>query len=419
MRQRRWRSGLMVAGLAAVVAATGHPVAGAAPPAPAPTRPAVSVAADETALVRLRLPDVAFLDRLVAEGADLAGRPRTEGSAVLADIVVTGRELAGLTARGAVPLQVVQRAADGPARHRASVAAAQQRTRAGLATKATTAAVTDTLQSSCRPTSGPAAGRPSCRPRSPRPRSPTRTWRSPSPGGPRTGPPAPSRCSGSRTRGSTSTTSPCRSRCRRRRCTLTATSSLGGTRSRTTQLWPNATPAAAPSGYQTRLHRRVHDADGHQGPDRAGWPGSTATWSTSSTCRTAPRATGAPPSAYVGDPATAAIVVESVKFGDQGVNGYQVRTVDPAPRPAAGALPRPGAHRVAGDRRAGKTISTTDQVAALITRPLPDPVPRVRRGRLGRAADAGGRPGHAWTTGCRPPARCRARPWTVQALRIG
>ena len=55
--------------------------------------------------------------------------------------------------------------------------------------------------------------------------------------------------------------------------------------------------------------------------------------------------------AYVGDPATAAIVVESVKFGDQGMNGVQVRTVDPAPRAAAvRPLPRPGAHGDARDR---------------------------------------------------------------------
>jgi hypothetical protein len=137
-----------MAGLAVVLAATGQPAAGAAPAAPVPARPGVAVAPGETALVRLRLPDAAFLDRLVAEGADLAGRPRTEpadGTAVLADIVVTGRELAALTARGAVPVQVVQRAADGPARYRASLGAAQRRTRAGVATRSTTAAATDTL----------------------------------------------------------------------------------------------------------------------------------------------------------------------------------------------------------------------------------------------------------------------------------
>ena len=148
MRQRRWRSALVVAGLAAVVAAAGQPSAGAAPAAPVAVRPAVAVADTETALVRFRLPGTAFLDRLVAEGADLAGRPHaapTGGGAVLADVVVTGRELAALAARGAVPVQVVERAADGPARYRASIAAAQRRTRAGLATKSTAAAATDTL----------------------------------------------------------------------------------------------------------------------------------------------------------------------------------------------------------------------------------------------------------------------------------
>ena len=70
MRQHRWRTGLGVAALAVVVAATGQPAATAAP---TPAKPSVQLGATETGLVRLRLPDRAALDRLVASGADDSG----------------------------------------------------------------------------------------------------------------------------------------------------------------------------------------------------------------------------------------------------------------------------------------------------------------------------------------------------------
>lgn len=412
MRQRRWGSGLAVAGLAAVLAATGAPTAGAAPPGPAPAqaRPAVSVAAGETALVRLRLPGVAFLDRLVAEGADLAGRPRTEpagGGTVLADVVLTGRELAALTARGAVPLQVIQRAADGPARYRASVAAAAQRNRTGVATGATTAAA-DTLtflQAYHWTTGGQAfvqaevattaVADPDV--------EITVTWRTASGATgsfplfrfedageyqyhvaePQPVPAVP--------------------------VTLTATSSLGGTRSRATQLWPNATPPAAPVGYQTdfidaymtpvdikarigRLARQYDDlVDVIDLPNR-----------TQGYRRTA--------SAYVGDPATAAVVVESVKFGDQGANGYQVRTV------AGTALAARYRDRVLTVTLAPG--STTDQVAALITARFPTRFRAyVESGSAGLPMPVAGPV--TLDDGLQASGGVPRRPWTVQALRIG
>ncbi|SCE95546.1 hypothetical protein GA0070612_2475 [Micromonospora chokoriensis] len=40
--------------------------------------------------------------------------------------------------------------------------------------------------------------------------------------------------------------------------------------------------------------------------------------------------------AYLGDPAVAAVAVDSVRFGDQGMNGVQVRTVDPRSMPWSG-----------------------------------------------------------------------------------
>src|SRR6187549_658380 len=111
---RRW------AALAATAALTAglltHPgVSSAAPTAPA-AGAAITVAPGETALVRFRLPDEAAFHALVASGADVATRPRTTTGQVLADVVVTPAELAALTGRGAVPVQVIQTASDGARR---------------------------------------------------------------------------------------------------------------------------------------------------------------------------------------------------------------------------------------------------------------------------------------------------------------
>ena len=78
--------------------------------------------------------------------------------------------------------------------------------------------------------------------------------------------------------------------------------------------------------------------------------------------------------AFLGNPAVAAIVVESVKFGDQNVNGTQVRTVDPgAPNRPLTARFRDRVLTVSlATDAAGKTVSTTDEVAALITARFPN-----------------------------------------------
>ena len=420
MRQRRWRSGLALVGLAAVLAAAGHPSAGAAPPAPAGadhSAPAVAVGAAETALVRLRLPDLAFLDRLVAEGADLAGRPRSDGSAVLADIVVTGRELAALTARGAVLRQVVQRAADGPARYRDSVRTADQRARIGLSTNAAGTAAVDTLsflQAYHFTTSGQdfvqaevttsAVADPDV--------EITVTWLAAD--------------------GSTGSFPLFRfedagqyqyhialpQRVPSAPVMLTATSSLGGTATQTTQLWPNSTPPPLPSGYQRdfidaymtpldirdRILRLERQYEGLV--DVLDLPNPTQGYR-----RTAV--------AYLGNPAAAAIVVESVKFGDQGWNGVQARTVAGAPGSALSAVYRDRLLTVtlAADA-AGTVTSTTDQVAALIRARFPDRFSAfVESGSAGRLMPVAGPV--ALSDGLRASAAVPRQPWTVQALRIG
>jgi len=113
MRHRqRWARLATAALLATTLVQTGALPAGAAPPAVAP---------EETALVRVQLPSEAMYDELVAAGADIATRPRADGSRVVVDLVLTGGDLAALQARGAQTVQVIQREGDGTARYRDSV----------------------------------------------------------------------------------------------------------------------------------------------------------------------------------------------------------------------------------------------------------------------------------------------------------
>ncbi len=199
---------------------------------------------------------------------------------------------------------------------------------------------------------------------------------------------------------------------------VTATSSLGGTtRPATPAAWPGATPPAPPAGYQkdfidaymtpvdikarvARLARQYPDL-----VDVVDLPNKTQGYRRTAT-------------AYLGDPAAAAIVVESVKFGDQGPNGWQVRTVDPGrPNRPAQATWRDRVLTVSlATDAAGAVVSTTDQVAALIgarfpqrfsafvedgsagkVMPVAGPGPDVRRPRRARrrAAQAVDRAGAA------------------------
>jgi len=401
---RRWAATAATAVL--TVGLLTHPGASAAaPPATAAAGPAIAPAAGETALIRFRLPDEAAFQQLIASGADVATRPRSTDGQVMADVVVTSAELAALTARGAVAVQVIQTEADGARRlaeGRGTARAAAVDTlqflqaywwssggRTFLQTQVATSA-SDDPDVEITVTWTTADGTTGSYP----------LYRFEDSGEYQYHVQVPQRLPA-------------------RPVTVRATSSLGGqSRVITPAAWPNATPPTLPSGYQkdfidayltptdlrariTRLGRQYRGL-----VDVVNLPNKTQGY----------RRTAA---AYLGDPAAAAVVVESVKFGDQGMNGVQVRTVDPgrANRPL-GATYRDRVLTVSlATDAGGKVISTTDDVAAFITARYPQrftafvedgsagvPMPVTGPARLDD--------GLAGTEVSR-------RPWTVQALRIG
>ncbi|MBM7490392.1 hypothetical protein JOD64_001614 [Micromonospora luteifusca] len=417
--RRRWTAAATTAILFSAVLS--HPGPGSAAPAD-PATP-ITLSTTETALVRVQLRDQAQLDRLVAAGTDLANRPRTRDGRILADLVLTGAQLAELTSQGATAVQVVQRAEDGSRHYADSVRAAQARTAAGLRAPAsgqrsTAAAAVDTLQVQQAywwTTGGQtflqaqvattATDDPDV--------EITVSWRT-SDGATGSFPlfrfedsgeyqyhyalpqPVPNRP-----------------------VQLTATSSLGGvSRVVTPTLWPNATPPPLPAGYQKdfidayltptdiqarikRLARQYRDL-----VDVIDLPNKTQGYRRNA-------------AAYLGDPTVAAVVVESVRFGDQGMNGVQVRTVDPGRRNrplTVGYRDRVLTVSLATDT-AGKTVSTTDEVAAAINARQPNRFrATVEDGSAGLPMPVAG------------PARLDdglqgtevpAQPWTVQALRLG
>lgn len=124
--------------LSAALVLAGSVTAAAAPGDSDPPTASVdaTLAAEETALVRLQLPDRQMLEQLVADGADLAGVPASSpdvrGDRVLADLVLTGAELAALQADGATLLQVIQREGEGTANFEASRVQAERQHQSGL-----------------------------------------------------------------------------------------------------------------------------------------------------------------------------------------------------------------------------------------------------------------------------------------------
>jgi hypothetical protein len=390
---------------AAVVLVAGllsHPGVSAAAPAAEPT---VKLAATDTALIRFRLPNEAMYQQLVATGADVAARPRSTPGQVMADVVVTGEQLAAMTGRGAVAVQVVQTASDAArnlAQSRRSMRALAADTlqflqaywwtsggRTFLQTEVATSA-SDDPDVEITVTWTTADGATGSYPLS----------RFEDSGEYQYHVALPQALPGKPVR-------------------VTATSSLGGqTRAITPAAWPNATPPALPSGYQkdfvaaymtpediaARIKRLARQypklVDVIDLPNRTQGYRRTAV-------------------AYLGDPAAAAVVVESVKFGDQGMNGVQVRSVDPGrPNRPLGATYRDRVLTVSlATDGAGKTISTTDDVAAFITARYPQRFQAsVETGSAGLPMPVAG------------PARLDdglkgtevpKRPWTVQALRIG
>jgi hypothetical protein len=407
-----------------VVAGLATAPAGAAPAAAAPAPAAAALGVHETALVRLLLPNAAMLDELVAAGADLATAARAEQGRVLVDLVLTGRDLAALIARGAVLRQVVQRSGDARARYQASVRAAAERTRAGLRPKAGTGSTagttvaTDVLQfvqaywwvSQGRTfvqteVTTSATEDPNV--------EITVTWR---------------------TADGTTGSFPLErfvdvgvymfhfalpQLLPAQPVEVTATSSLGGTATAVPAPWPNYTPPPLPQGYQRdfvdayltpvdirarigRLARQYHDL-----VDVINLPNPTEGYR-----RTAVN--------YLGDPAVAAIIVESVKFGSQGMNGVQVRSVDPgAPnRPLSATYSNRVLTISLATNATGAVVSTTDQVAAFVTARYPEQFRAyVESGSAGLLMPVAGP--STLDDGLHAPSTVPRAPWTVQALRIG
>ncbi|MFC7528421.1 M14 family zinc carboxypeptidase [Actinoplanes sp. GCM10030250] len=396
----RWPATLTAAVLTAALLTIPVTAAQAQAPGAAP----ISLSSGERGLIRFQLPDEAAFDRLVARGADVAARPRTLPGGVLADVVVDAGELAALTAEGAVPVQVIQRESESAGRmaQRNSLRVAAADTLQFLQAYWWTSNGRTFLQTQVFTT---ASDDPDV--------EITVTWTAadgttgsyqlvrfedageyqyhyalpqPLPGRP---------------------------------VSVKATSSLGGvSRPITPQSWPGTTPPALPSGYQkdfvdaymtpTDISARIKRL-ARQYPkllDVINLPNKTQGY----------RRTAA---AYLGDPATAAIVVESVKFGDQGMNGVQVRTVDPgAPnRPLDSAYrDRVLTVRLATDA-AGRVISTTDQVAAFIAARYPQRFQSfVEDGSAGLIMPVAG---PARLDDGLAGAEVPKKPWTVQALRIG
>ena len=398
--RRRWAATAATAVL--TVGLLTHPGASAAaPPATAVAGPAVAVAAGETALIRFRLPDEAAFQDLVASGADVATRPRSTNGQVMADVVVTSAEFAALTARGAVAVQVIQTEADGARRlaeRRGTARAAGADTlqflqaywwssggRTFLQTQVATSA-SDDPDVEITVTWTTADGTTGSYP----------LYRFEDAGEYQYHVEVPQRLPAKPVK-------------------VSAASSLGGqSRVITPAAWPNATPPPLPSGYQkdfidayltptdlrariTRLGRQYRGL-----VDVVNLPNKTQGY----------RRTAA---AYLGDPAVVAVVVESVKFGDQGMNGVQVRTVEPgrANRPL-GATYRDRVLTVSlATDAGGKVISTTDDVAAFITARYPQRFTAFVEDGSARSSRTA-RPGcpcrsparSGWTTAW-PAARCR------------
>jgi len=368
---------------------------------PSPTASAAPVTLDELALVRVALPDEAMFDELVAAGADIATRPRMDDGRVLVDLVLTGSQLDALTARGAHAVQVIQREGDAAARYAQSRQAAPQADtlhflsaywwasggQTFLQTQVATTAIADPdveITVTWTTADGTTGSFPLQRfvdageyqyhvaEPQPLPAKPTR---------------------------------------------LSATSSLGGvSRVITPTAWPGPTPPAPPVGYQEDFidaYMAPTDIKARLGRLARQYPNLVdlvdLPHKTQGYRRTA--------TAFVGDPANAAIVVESVKFGDEGPHGWQVRTVNPGrPNRPAQATWRDRVLTVSLATDSSGVISTTAQIAALITARFPQRINAfVEDGSAGKVMPVAG----PVTMDDGLDGSVSRRPWTVQALRIG
>lgn len=355
---------------------------------------------DELALVRVQLPTESMFDELVASGVDVAARP----DRLVADLVLTGRQLDELTARGVRTVQVIQREGDGTARAAQSQRASQPvaaDTLHVLSANWWTAEGTTFLQTLVATT---AVADPDV--------EITVAWTAEN-GATGTFPLQRFEDAGEyQYHVAEPQVLPAKP------VKVTATSSLGGvSRAVTPTAWPGATPPELPSGYQkdfvdaymtpTDIKARIARL-GRQYPDLVDvvdLPNKTQGYRRTAT-------------AYLGDPATAAVVVESRQFGDQGPNGWQVKSVNPGkPNRPAQATWRDRVLTVSlATDGTGAVISTTDQVAALITARFPQRFSAfVEDGSAGKVMPAAG----PVTMDDGLDGSVSRKPWTVQALRIG
>ncbi|MDN5789954.1 MAG: hypothetical protein L0H25_03695 [Micrococcales bacterium] len=427
MPSRRTSFALSVLLAGGVGAAALASPASAAPPGPKTVAEAGLPSGDQHALVRLQLPDQAALDRLVASGADIAARPAVSRSsregAVLVDVVVTGHELSRLRSQGATVLQVIQKQDDGSRRFADSRKAARQALAKGLTTTTRRSAAGGTAEVSVDTLHFLQAY----------------WWAS---GGRTfvqaevattavTDPDVEITVAWTTADGQSGTFALRRfedageyqyhvagpQSVPARPISLTATSSLGGTASKAPQAWPGTSAPPMPAGYQqdfiaaymtpTDVKARIKRL-ARQYPDLLDvidLPHKTQGYRRTAT-------------AYLGDPAGAAVVVESRRYGSQRMNGVQVKSRAPAKRKRP--LSATYRDRVLTIRLAtgpqGEVISTTDQVAAFIGARYP------RQFRASVEAGSGGK-----TMPVAGPTRLDdglsaaglSHPWTVQALRIG
>jgi len=419
---RRSRN-LVLALVASGVVLGATATAGSSPVTPKAASPATSqLAAGDTALVRLQVPNRAAALSLIGSGTDLPVRS-LPGGAYQIDMVLTGAKLATLTSHGVRLLRIVEREGEGSARYADSVRAAQARNASGLrpstlAAGPTAAAGTDTLhflqgywwtskgqtfvgvEVATTATQDPDVVI-------------TVTWRT---ADGRTGSfPLERFEDANEYQYHYLYPQPVAGK----PVSLTATSSLGGKATMTPVAWPGTQPPPTPTGYQKDFITQYMNPEdvrariqrlAKQYPslvDVINLPNKTQGYR-----RTA--------SGYLGDPAKAAIIIESRKFGDQGWNGVQVRSIKPAGRNHK--LTAHYAHRMltvslATDRN-GAVTSTTGEVAAYL---------RARFGTLFRAIVETGSAGKkmpvagptALSDGLKAGPQVARAPWTVQALRIG
>jgi hypothetical protein len=436
-RPRRRPITVILAVAGSVAIALGLSVAPAAADRPAAAgeaagRSALSLPVHSTALVRLQLPDRAQVEALVRSGADVAGARALGGDRYQVDAVLSGAQVDALVARGARLVQIVERPGVGTDRYRASVRAATARTASALhpveRAKARTDAATgadaaptvnvDTLhflqaywwtskgqtfvgtEVATTATDDPDVQL-------------TVTWTTAD--GTTGSYPLQRFVDDNEYQYHFALPQPIPAQ----PVSLTATSSLGGTTRTTPSAWPGAQPPTTPAGYQkdfisaymtpedvrariSRLARQYPDL-----VDVINLPNPTQGYR-----RTA--------SGYLGDPASAAVVVETVKFGDQGWNGVQVKSVDPgAPNRPLNATYRDRVLTVSlATDASGAVISTVDQVAAFISAKFPQRFQAyVENGSGGKVMPVAGPT--RLSDGLKATSGVPRRPWTVQALRIG